>query len=73
MLHLKRLRKREGDGTERDGGYGGNEIVIIVVVIYRERTAGERGGSMRGDKVEREGESEGGERAIGVLKNTGRM
>jgi len=34
--------------------YDGSEIVVIVE-IYRERTVGERGGSMRGDKVEREG------------------
>ena len=43
------------------------------MAIYRERTVGERGGSMRGDNVERGGESEGGGRAIGVLKSTGRM
>ena len=34
--------------------YDGSEIVVIVM-IYRERTAGEIRESMRGDKVEREG------------------
>ena len=43
------------------------------MVIDREGTVGERGGSMRGVEVEREGESDGGGRAIGVLKTTGRM
>ena len=31
------------------------------MVIDREGTVGERGGSMRGDKVERDGENEGGD------------
>jgi len=41
-----------GRGEGADGGDDGSNIVIIVV-IYRERTVVERGVSMTGDKVKR--------------------
>ena len=35
-----------------DGGYDGS-VVVIIVLICRERTVGGRGGKIKGDNVER--------------------